>query len=158
MPVGGIYGIWIDTLLFWGLLFKPNSSFCRMSVLIYSLLDVCVCVSCAAEALQVPAHMSECGEGRWRSGEIWEGGWRTVQQVTFDPRQRHSPAGVEPLRGLIKLKPLLCWCLLLCTDTPLSSSKEERQRFVICSIFPREQPKDGRDAVAAYIIFSQHME
>lgn len=59
LHIGRIYAVWTKSLLF-GLLFKLNSSF-AVSVLIYSLLGVCV--SCAAEALQVPTHMSECGKG-----------------------------------------------------------------------------------------------
>lgn len=40
-PVGGIYGIWIHTLFF-GAFIQAKFFLCRMSLLIYSLLDVCV--------------------------------------------------------------------------------------------------------------------
>lgn len=49
----------------------------------FILIFLCVCV-CCPEALKIQAVMPKCGQGGRRSGEVWEGGRRTVNQVTFE--------------------------------------------------------------------------
>lgn len=50
------------------------------------ILSVCLyeCV-CSSEALQIQAFVFKCGQGGGESGALFQRGWRTVYQVTFDP-------------------------------------------------------------------------
>lgn len=60
----------------------PNA-FIVISEFVYIFICVCVCVHCP-EALQIQAVMPKHGQGGGHWGEVWGGGRRTVQQVTFD--------------------------------------------------------------------------
>lgn len=147
-----IYALWTNALLF-GLLFKPNSFF-AVSVLIYSLLDVCV--MCCRDTPNPGSH-----------AKVWRR--RMTLRSDLEGRLEDSltgnlwPASAQPRWPLnterfnkAQTSSGMIFAFMRRHTTVIK--KEEEQRFVICSIFfhtaKLQQMKDSRDANVAYIIFS----